>query len=365
MSEALRPSRSTVSESQPTEPGWSRTAYLLLARLAHDGLVRDSAGALWNVGQPHLPQLHHKQIDSLLFWDAGRNPPEQRVYDRVWALQRGALAEVQAALEAAGVPALTFKGGEYLEWLFGSRGLGILNDLDLLVPRPKIGEARFVLQSLGYRQATYDAKAMALVDLDPLEIARAEGKHYELLPLDKVHDVALENDERCFVERRGTHPCHVRDGGCHLVVRFDVHHQVAADIPSDEFFQRAATARSGLGKTLSDTDHLWFTCCRYYTEVALHGKRSLRDMAYLAALLRQGEIDWDLLCQVAAQYELRPSLFYYLSFLADLGSSIPPRVLDELDPRRGSRLRDFGWQLSPLLDWVDPSPVPSWVKEGL
>lgn len=95
-----------------------------------------------------------------------------------------------------------------------------------------------------------------------------------------------------------------------------------------------------------------------YTEVALHGRRSLRDFAYMAPWIASGTIDWEVAISATHQYELRPALYNYLWLLDELsGHSIHTEASDELVPLKGSRQRDWGRQLDSLFDTVDPFPL--------
>jgi hypothetical protein len=103
---------------------------------------------------------------------------------------------------------------------------------------------------------------------------------------------------------------------------------------------------------------VWITLTRYYNEVALLGKRYLRDFAYIIPILKNEAIDWDVVLSANRSYELHAPLFYYLNFLRSLGACVPEAVLAETSPLRSERLRDFGWQLGKLFDVLEPSPSP-------
>jgi hypothetical protein len=151
-------------------------------------------------------------------------------------------------------------------------------------------------------------------------------------------------------------PLWVVGGQPYVVLEVDVHHGLAADIESAPFFQRAVNSIYPNALTLSSGDHLWFTISRYYNEVALHGKRSLRDFAYSAALIHSAP-DWDRVLTAASEYSLHPSLYYYLYFLNKITSArVPSEVLNELFPVSKVRLRDWGWQIGKLFDGVEPWP---------
>jgi hypothetical protein len=138
-------------------------------------------------------------------------------------------------------------------------------------------------------------------------------------------------------------------------MEIDIHHNVAIDTNAGPLLQRAVNSSCLQGQTLSDSDHLWVNCSRYYNEVALFGKRTLRPLVYTAPLL-YGRIDWDIVLASAREHELSASLYYPLRILEAITRTVIPReVLSALNPRLSSG-RDFGWQLGPLFEFVEPFP---------
>jgi hypothetical protein len=114
----------------------------------------------------------------------------------------------------------------------------------------------------------------------------------------------------------------------------------------------------GQGLSFSDSNQLWLLTSRYYTEVAVHGKSSLRDFAYILPLIACGDLDWDVVLSTARKYGLRSSLYYYLYFMSFLTEgAVPKSVLAELSPDRGNRRHDWGWQLGKLFDLVEAFPL--------
>lgn len=96
---------------------------------------------------------------------------------------------------------------------------------------------------------------------------------------------------------------------------------------------------------------------RYYTEVSVHGKPTLRDLAHVAPLLLSNAIEWEVIIAAARSYEIRSALYYPLRLLVFLvDNPVPPDALEELSPIRGSRMRDFGWQIGKLFYFVEPPP---------
>jgi len=305
----------------------------------------------------HLEKLRARRIDSLAYLALGLNPSVQRVYQKLWDLQKSVLDSVIAALKQRSVPTLVFKGAEFLSRHFHSRAIGMLFDVDLLIKRATIEEAKIALHSIGLRQAIWNRDLGRLTDRDVAETARLESAHYELAPFSVCQELPLDADELAIVREWNQHPLYMVDGRAYAVVEVDLHHQVASDIETAPFFQRAVPSALKNALTLSPADLMWFTTSRFYTEVALHGKRSLRDFAYLAALLGSTPIDWDVLLRATREDGLSSSVYYYFVFLNHLTNSlIPTEVIAELDPARSPRLRDWGWQLGQLFEFIENFP---------
>ena len=78
-------------------------------------------------------------------------PPELVRAAGFTVLLRLRLAEISAALHAAGVPVIVLKGAEFADRLYPDPALRGFTDLDLLVPRAAVLAAGEVLRALGYR----------------------------------------------------------------------------------------------------------------------------------------------------------------------------------------------------------------------
>lgn len=301
-----------------------------------------------------IDRLVESKIDSLLNFALSEIPARQRLYEKVWATQRDVLREAVSALDSASVSSLIYKGAEFFARCYVSRPLSIVNDIDLLVGEPQVSAVKKAMSTYGFQQARFEPISGSLVDVDAAELASIEDRHYELVPFRTTRTLHLDNEELEIARQWNKHPLWVVNDTAIVVAELDVHHSVAADLPGDEFFARAMPSSLGFGQTMSVADLVWLTTSKYYTEVALHGKTSLRDFAYIAPLLGRPELDWDVVLAATNEYELRPSLYYFLSFLDMLaGNVIPPEVLVQLNPTNGMRYRDWGWQLAKLLGGVD------------
>lgn len=318
------------------------------------GMVRGAPPALDKVVvASELDGLEAAGLDSLYFLAFDDSHPRQLLFDAVWARQRAACEEVQAAASAAGIECLLFKGAAHLDRWFGGRALGCMTDVDLLVRRSDAVRIIPILYSLGYQPGYLENGRLLLRDVQ--EIGAHEAEHYELVPYNRLEAVPLSEEVvgACQSVRRPA--LSVAPTAITMRVELDVHHGVASDVDANGLFTRAVTA-AGF-RTFSDADHVWFGLSRLYAEVALHGKTSLRDLAYLGPIVARGDIDWDVVLDYAREYELRPGLYYFLSFLDDLADGpVPPTVLAELHPANGARHRDWGWQLGKLLGGLDPPP---------
>jgi hypothetical protein len=331
----------------------SHRGLLLLARLAGNAPALELLTAA-PVGTDGFAWLMHRRIDALL-----DDNPLQPLYNRIWMRQRDALVEVMTALARRDINALCFKGAEIHLRHFADHALGGMGDVDILVPREKSEGARAELHELGYRHGAFDSRTGMVSWFSRDEIARLEVGHYELAPLLRMERFEASQTEAALLAKRIRAP--ICPGGnvaewC-LGINIDVHTGVATNISSDELFKCTDPGSCGAGRSMPSSDLLWFTASRYYSEVGTVGKRSLRDLAYIIALLRD-RIDWDHVMRVATDNQLGASLFYPLAFLQrTFGAAVPEAVLEATSPLKTPRRRDWGWQLGVLFDFIEPLPL--------
>jgi hypothetical protein len=302
--------------------------------------------------------LRTRKIDSLYYLLKPQLSPLQQMYDEAWNIQKSSVRQLVSTFEGENIDVLVLKGCELTSALLSGHALSGMVDCDLLLRRPDVNRARATMFEAGFRQIRTIPVAGRFLDADISEIAETESRHYELFPFSKLVPLEIPSFDPSIMCRGVYDPVFIIDGSVYLRLSIDLHHAVATDVQSDQFFDRSVPSSLGIGKTLSPTDHLWFTTSRYYNEIALHGKRSLRDLAFIGMVLRRMPIDWSLIISIANEYDFRPSLYYLLTYISRLASSpIPNSILEELSPTRGSRQRDWGWQLGVLFDSIEPMPT--------
>jgi hypothetical protein len=339
---------------------WASAALELIRWANHRNCALNGVSQDFPVPQT-LSILQRRKIDSLAYLRSGSNHVAQNVYDKVWQVQRRALDRLLSDLASAGVRTLTFKGSYYVPTYFDDHALSLQNDVDILIPRTRVTTARRIAYDHGLSHGIFDETTKALIERDVLDVAKMEASHYELAQFNRIEPLeSLSAAELNFARHVEHHPLWVIDDRAYVVIEVDIHHGVATDVSVNPLFNRAIRNDLLTGETFHPSDHLWFTAARYYMELALHGKDSLRDLAYLSGLLSDPRIDWEIVLQTARELELRCALFYILSFFACLlPSAIPEGVLPELNPSQSIRVKDFGWQLDKLFDLVAPNPFTS------
>lgn len=343
-------------------PSWAAHAIELLAAAPHLREVAARGGdAGPSVDPEDLEQLARVKLDSLYYLSREPDAPRQRLYDAVWRVQRAALLELLDELGRAGVPTILFKGAEHLERFYRPHSLSFVGDFDVLVDRPRLVEVQRILYGLGYRPVAFEP-GKGFVDRDIAELAGIEAGHYQLpafIRLDGFEPDGETASLAAAVADAEQGPIYRQGERLVVGVECDVHHRVAVDVESEPLARRAPPSVFDGVSTLSPADNVWFTISRLYVEAALHRKTTLRDFAYLLPLLAEGDVDWSVVVATVEELDLRPHVYYFLSFLDDLlDGAVPPEVLSRLEPTLGDRGYDWGWQLGKLFSFVEPSPLP-------
>lgn len=334
--------------ANPSGTTWQDAAIALLAKIPTDAT-------------PHLDALAARDIDSLHYLQYDVHAPAQRLYDKVWAARRAALESAIARCVDHGVVPLVWKGAEFLARYCAPHAIGALGDLDLLVARSQLGEARHALVQAGFRTTELAAdgswRPRSPFD-DPARLMEAIA----LPHLRTTVAIDLDAAERAATRflPHGT----LTDDHTRLIVSIDLHHNaIASGFPIELISERAESSRLVNARAFVAEDHLWLCALRYYMEVAHSGKRSLRHLAYLIALLESetGTLDWDEVVRCACRFRAAPPLYYTLGLIARLRDKlVPGEVLEGLDPARADRTCDVGWQVGLLFDFIEPCPRWGW-----
>lgn len=308
-----------------------------------------------------ISELAKRRIDSLLYLACDPTAIEQQLHDRVLSIQLRLLGNAVESLKREEIIPITLKSAEFLPRYFHSRAISHSEDFDILVQKYQIPGAKRALLDGGWRQAVYDPTSCQLKDIKASNVAAVEASHYELAPFRRLEEVRLSERElefaRVWHQEWPSYPVRVSDDRCFVISELDVHFGLFQDFDPSALFDRSINGTLEGTRTLAVSDHLWITSTRYYNEVALHNKQSLRDFAFIAALMRGGDVDWDFICRVAESLENRPALFYPIYFLSCLGGNlVDQQFFQRLSPARGNRHRDWGWMLGRLFDVVEPMP---------
>lgn len=294
-------------------------------------------------------------IDSLYYLAGGESGGLQPLYQRMADRQAAVTREVSALLASSGILPLIFKGAELRERLFGGRAISTSTDIDVLVREAELETARQVLKAAGFVHAEYDPNTGMLLELSAERIKAHEGTHRELYPLCRLVPFPLDPSERALASSADLIPLFVHDGQGLFLDVIDLHRRILRDVSVEPLFARAKPSVHPGAVTLSTTDHLWTSCLRFYLESSVaYADPKHRDLAYVAAIVHRGEIDWQLLVDVVTGADLRPAFFYTLRLLNQLGiGTVPPWVVDMVHPRRGSHHLDFGCRATRALGLIE------------
>jgi hypothetical protein len=312
--------------------------------------------ALRNEGLPHLKFLERKQLDGLFSNLCDFALPLAPLCEKVWEAQRMHLMALIEAMQSRDLEIVLVKGAEHTEALFRSRPLLFRSDIDILVPRTQLEATKTLLLELGYSQSLFDTNQGTLVAGDPNEIARYEKDHYNLRSFAKLARIDLRDCPQS-AEDRWIHPLVVKNGEGICVIAIDVSCGFDRKTDPAVFFNRAVPSAFSGALTLCPEDHLWTSAALNYLYLFSTPSPGLAKLAAIVAMVNSRQINWDIILEIAEQYQLRPSFFYTFHFVARLlPGKIPTEVLSELDPRKGIRVRDFGWLLPKAFDITDPFP---------
>lgn len=258
-------------------------------------------------------------------------PPMMRRHRQGLSWEVGELARL---LEPLGVPLLLLKGAAYaLAGLPPARGR-LFSDIDILVPRERLGEVEAALMLEGWVTS----------NPDPYDQRYYREWMHELPPMQHA--------------RRQT--------------VLDVHHAIlprtAAARPDSAKLWRAALPVPGQPRlrTLAPVDMVLHSAVHLFYEGEFHhGLRGLYDLHRLFAHFGASEDFWDALPRRARELELGRPLFYALRYGRRLlGTPVPQRVVEAMAPAApaapllalmdGLFQRALGPQHPSCDDWLSP-----------
>lgn len=334
-------------------PEWSKLALELL-RWSMDRAPRMYCETTPSDGA--MQALTMKRIDSLLHLATGLCPEHQGVYDKIWEIQREELLRLFFLTEQKKVSVMLLAGADAIRWY--GRPIGGMADIDLLVHNLDLRVIRRSLERLGYKQARFNRELGRLERWNRKAKAEYERPRSEIAEYVRLISIDLSPEEAAFVRSaRMSRPIVDVGGKLMLLMSFDVHFALGSRFPSEKYFATCVPSHFGSGYRLSDVHTLWYTAVKYYEEV-IRGERRLRELAYLAPLVAHAEIDWNQLLQECRDPPTHSCLFYVLALFEHLRpGTVPSDVLTALSRDGQSSLRDNGWQLGKLFDFIEPFPL--------
>lgn len=212
-----------------------------------------------------------------------------------------ALKRLLAALDNAGIAALSFKGPLLAKIAFGDLALRVFSDLDILVRERDVPRSADLLRNLGYAAETYDAEAFRSGFFDAVEGG--------------------------FRNRQGP-------------VLVDLHWRLSpGSYPfgpdGEEVWERSVREElDGVElRTLAHDDLLLYLC----VHASRHGWASLKHVCDVAHLVRAGNLDWEAVIARAGRTRCLRMLRTGLLLASDLlGTPVPPDVIAAARSDRGA-----------------------------
>lgn len=343
---------------------WGAVAIELLRLLVEDDAAAHASPSLRSRAAAALPELERRNISTLYYIAFEPQHAVQRLCDRVWEVQQPMIRDAVATLTARGIPALVFKGVEFLARHFGSHRVVDLGDVDILVPRETLGDALVALQGLGYDNRYFDYAANRWEDDDPIKVAHWHATHdHEMWPVNFARPMSLTRDEIELRQRLKLRGVAFPDGSPACKVKIDLHFNVGPEFRLEDALQRAVPGAIGAGLAFGPSDHLWLAIVRYYKSVACYEVDSLHHIAYVTRHLARSVIDWDIVLREVLETNAHiqhgaPAMFYILGLLARIDERLVPREVIERFRPSGARRDDWGWQIGKLFGFTEPCPLP-------
>lgn len=329
---------------------WQMVAVELLRRRTGAAPILSDA-QLFAGGSEHEAKLQKKRIDGLYYSACNINSARRRLYQVLWDAQAAATRAVVGALEQVGVKPIIFKGLEIGARYDGGKGMGLREDIDLLVTPDELWDAKKVLYGMGYNHGVYNRETRGWIRIDHVKAARHEATAYELVPLTAAVPIDRNDHEMLEEAKQFKSLFCVHDDAALVFVSFDIHHNILFKFDVAPLRKRAVPSGLGAGLALSPADHLWFAIHRYYYEVAIGGIVSPRVLALIAPMVGDAAVDWDLVVANAIAQRATAPCFYWLTFFQKLSPrAVPDRALHQLRAHHHSSERNWGWQFERLLE---------------
>jgi hypothetical protein len=289
----------------------------------------------------------------------------QRVGLAAREIQRRGIPPLAEAFADAGTPVIAFKGVALDASLGNTTAPSLSNDIDLIVRRDCVSEARKALESLGYeRDLVLDNGRIRRMPLRVSQLTEESiysfgqcspyAKLFPVPELDHLSDQLLTLLPHLFCMRSGE-----------LVYKLsvDLHYSLnhlADDIgtrvkPSEDVWWGDTQSVDIDGveiTTLSDRVMSWVLLHRLYVDSVLFNDRSLKALCHLKLLRRHGRFDVDHVFETARRYPyLAPSLHHALRATTQIcGLNEDSRLTSESVHATTAPLMNAGDCLPALLD---------------
>lgn len=301
--------------------------------------------------------LRHRHLYGLAMYCHTRDA-EYSIYRKVSQVQQAALAELIQAASQAGIELLLYKSSEVVKRYYGGEPIALRGDLDVIVKPGSMARMKSLLEELGYRQAKFDTDSLRLVPVKQEQIAKFESNGYALVSYGRLAEFELD-PVQSTLSPGYLHPAVLHGNRATVAVAIDVAIGLDKHTDAGRLWEKSTESIHGTARAISVEDQLWYTATMLYLGAYMYKETyKLCQLADMAVILSQAQVRWDRLIAEARTLEILPSVYYPLAFLAKLCKDvrIPEDVLAELSPTKGSRARDYGWQIPKLFGEIDPLP---------
>lgn len=340
---------------------WQAVALDLLRRRA-DAEPHVPTERLRDLGGPHESKLSEKRIDSLYYSVCNPDHPRQRMYQLACDQRIQETLDILHELESLDVEPLVLDDNEASIRYDHGLATGETATITLLVPQDALWKAEKVLYGRGYVQGDYNRNTHEWVCVEHARQLRHELQSCKLWPFRRAVP-ATDLDDAALREAQRNPSFLVRDDGARLFLTVEVRHALAPNLDTNAVLQRSIAGASG-ARALSRADQLWSSMSRCYDEAAAGADRTLRGLVWIAPLIADPNVDWNLLVRTAVEQKATSAHLYWLTFFCTLGAkAVPADALQELRSHHHRSERNWGWQLEHLFD-VEPTFPQRLLDEG-